>query len=381
MLRTYGAGGFKLEQHESEQGCPRKFKARYVDGLKEEGPKPYPLRYGGLFHQVLFLMEEKGLNPEEALQESWEPDMPQEMWTECRDDLQKYMERGATPMDRSGTLAVEAELRAFLYHDEDFGDIYFRGFLDWLGLDMEMPDIVHSVDYKTNRQPAKVADLEGDVQLRGYHYLLAKNWEALGLPRPPRIVTHLDVVKFNEVQIAYTDQEIEDWHSWAVAVVRKILRDETAEPILNDGCGHCFVRFDCPAYQHLPTIGEALATEGAELQDPVRKLAWRDKAHKIRALLDKAIKGMDAEHKAHAQKHGQLDIGGTSFVATPKFVNDIDLAKLQRLLGDAKFYEAVTTSKAAIERATKDLPASDQALALATIGRRMDGTEVKRIDN
>ncbi|AMM44242.1 RecB-like exonuclease [Arthrobacter phage KellEzio] len=381
QLRTYGAGGFKLEQHESEKGCPRKYKAKYVDGVKEEGPKPYPLRYGGLFHTVLFLMVEKGLTPDEALSEAWEVDMPQEMWTEARADLEKYMERGASPMDTYATLEVEAELRALLYTDEVYGDIYMRGFLDWIGIDWEIPDLVHSVDYKTNRNPARTDDLVGDVQLRGYDWLIRQNWQALNLPRRPRVVTHLDVVKFNEVQIAYTDAEIEDWHSWAVAVVRKILRDEDALPILNDGCGYCFVKDSCPAYSALPEIAEGLVEEGAELKDPVAKLAWRDKAHKIRGLLDKAVKGLDAGYKADALKQGRLEIGSTAYVSTPKFVNDIDLPKLKELLGDNKFFEAVTTSKAAIERATKDLDPSTQALALATIGRKMDGSEVKRIDN
>lgn len=378
QLRTYGAGGFEINEQENDKGCPRKYKAKYVDGLTEDGPAPYPLRYGSFFHQIMFFMEEEGLTPEEATEKAFEADMPQEMWTEAREDLENYLSRGSSPMDRFGTLAVEIELKALLYVDEDFGPVYFRGFLDSVGIDLEVPNVVHMIDFKTNRSPASVKDLLGDVQMRGYHWLLLQNWQKF-LPVEPKIISHLDIIKYNDVEIAYTPHDIEDWHTWAITLARKILRDNDAEPVLNEGCGHCFVRDTCPAYNALPTIGEALQKEGAMLIDPVARLEWRDRANKVKNLLDKAVKEVDADFKEKAKKAGSIVVGKEMFVSSPNWINTIDLQKLHGLLGDSKFYEAVSTSKAAVERVTKGLPPSEKAQIETAIGRSLDGMTVKRV--
>ena len=344
QLRRYGTGGFTLDEHEAEKGCPRQYKARYVDGLEETGPKPYPLVYGGLFHDIMFRMEEDGMTPDAALAAAFQPGMAQEMWTEAREDLDNYLSRGASPSDRFGTVAVEAELKALLYVDEEYGPTYYRGFLDLIGIDLELPHVMHSLDYKTNRQPPKQEDLKGDVQLRGYDWLIRQNHQQW-MDRMPRIVTHLDVVKFRDVEIVYTAEEIEDWHSWAVAVARKIWRDETAEPILNDGCAFCFVQDSCPAFNALPTLAETLEKEGHALEDPVKRLAWADRANKIRLLLEKSVKSINDEFKATATKTGSLQVGSVEFIAETEFKNEVDVRLLRELLGDDQFYQAVSASK------------------------------------
>lgn len=377
QLRTYGTGGFTLTEHEAEKGCPRKYKAKYVDGMKEDGPKPYPLRYGTFFHNIMFLMEEKGLTPEQALEEAWEPDLPQEAWTEARADLDNYMARGATPADRFGTLEVEAELKTLLYVDEVYGPTYYRGFLDLIGIDLELPDVIHMVDYKTNRQPPKIEDLVGDVQLRGYDFLIRANYQRW-VKNKPRVVTHLDVVKFRDMEIVYSVDDIEDWHSWAVAVARKIWRDEEALPILNDGCAHCFVQDSCPAFNALPTLAESLQKEGTGLLDPVERLRWADKANSMRLLLEKSVKNIVDEFKSKAMREGSLEIGDTVFEAKTDFKDVVNLRLLHELLTDDQFYAAVSASKTSVEKVTKGLPASEKAKIETAIESTINGTKVVR---
>lgn len=377
QLRTYGTGGFTLTEHEAEKGCPRKYRAKYVEGLKEEGPKSYPLLYGSFFHDIMFLMEEKGLTPEEALAEAFEPGMPQEAWTEAREDLDNYMARGATPADRFGTLEVEAELKALLYVDEEYGPTYYRGFLDLIGIDLELPNVLHMVDYKTNRQPPKIEDLKGDVQLRGYHWLLIKNY-LKWLKTRPRVVTHLDVVKFRDMEIVYTEADIEDWHSWAVAVARKIWRDEEALPVLNEGCAHCFVQDSCPAFNALPSLAESLAKEGTGLLDPVERLRWADKANSMRLLLEKSVKNIVEEFKDKALREGVLTIGDVEFKAETDFKDVVNLRLLHQLLSEDQFYEAISASKTSVEKVAKGLPASDRAEVMKAIERNINGTKVVR---
>lgn len=379
QLRTYGTGGFQVDGHEAEQGCPRKYHAKYVQGLKEEGEKPYPLRYGSFIHDVFFKMEEQGMTPDEAIAAAYEPDMPFEMWTEAKEDLDRYMAREASPSDRFGIVANEQKLTMFLYHDEDFGDVYYTGFLDTIGIDLNVPDVLHFSDYKSNRHPPHFEDLLGDVQLRGYHALVAANYEKW-TPRRPKIVSHLDVIKFRDIEVAYSDAEIEQWHSWVVAVVRKILRDEEAEPILNPGCGYCFVRDSCPAFNALPALAEKLQEEGSALQDPAQRLEWRDRAHKIKGLLEKAVKSIDDEFKDKASRspEGIFVVGGEQYTREPKYAKVVNLAQLHDLLGE-DFYRAVSASEASIDRAIKHREPSERStIKNAAIRREVTGTQITR---
>jgi RecB family exonuclease len=378
QLRKYGTGGFTLTEHESEKGCPRQYKARYVDGLQEEGPKSYPLLYGSLFHDIMFKMEEDGLTPDDALAAAWEPWMPQEAWTEAREDLDNYMARGATPADRFGTLEVEAELKALLYVDEEYGPTYYRGFLDMIGIDLELPNVLHSLDYKTNRQPPKTEDMQGDVQLRGYDWLLRKNYERW-MKQPPRIVTHLDVIKYRDMEIVYSDADIEDWESWAIAVARKIWRDNEALPILNEGCAFCFVQDTCPAFNALPSLAEKVLEEGSGLTDPVYRLAWMDKANSLRLLLEKSVTKMADEFKSKALTAGKVIVGDDTFEAMPAYKDEVNLRRLHELLAEDKFYEAISASKTSVQKALKGMDVSERAeIESATIERVVSGTKVVR---
>lgn len=375
QFRTYGAGGFRLDDQEPVKGCPRLYKARYIEHRTDTGQRADALRYGSFLHDVLFRMEQDGLTPDEALAAAFEPDMPQEFWTEARADLDRYLERGATPSDRFGTLQVEAHLEALLYVDEDFGPIWLRGFLDWLGIDLEVPDVLHGVDYKSNRSPARYEDLLGDVQLRGYHWLIAQN-ASKWTTRTPKVVMHLDLIKYRDMEVVYSDEQIEDWHSWAVAVARKILRDEEAAPVLNEGCAWCPVRYDCPAYEALPDAAGLLVALPT-FADLDRKVQWRDSVNLMRLLLEKAVKKVDEEVAAQVRVDGEVLAAGDRFAMEPDFAWKVDVRALHRALGDA-FYGVVSTSKTAIERATKDMGTADLGPIRACIDRVPVGMKMTR---
>ena len=380
QFRVYGAGGFLLDEQEEEQGCPRRYEAKYVSKtISEEYERPYPLAYGSLFHDVLFRMEEHGETPDEAMANAFDPSLPQEAWTELRADVERYLERGASPSDRFGVVAVENDLWALLYVDEEYGPIYYRGKIDWIGIDLQVEDIAHVVDYKTNRQPPKVEHLWGDVQMRGYHWLVEQN-ASTWFARTPRIITHLDVVKFRDIEVAYTRQMIEDWHSWAVAVARAILRDEEAKPRINPGCGHCPIQLTCPAFERLPSTAKGMVTRLAHQGDemtPEQRLAWRDKANQTRLLLEKAVKGIDEAFKDAAAVEGGLVVGDEEFVRETAYVTEIDTRALHRAMGDP-FYDVVRTSKAAIERATSGWDSGAVAPVRRAIETVPSGTKITR---
>lgn len=376
QLRTYGAGGFRLAEQEESRGCPRQYKAKYVERRVPE-KRAFPLVYGGLLHDCLFLMEEEAVGPEEALERLFPPDMPPEVWTEAIDDLRRYMERGASPTDRFGTIAIEQDLSALLYVDPDFGPVWFRGILDWLGIDLEDPSTLHLVDYKTNRHPPSVDDVRGDVQLKGYDWLVRQHWSQYMPTRVQKIVVHLDAIKFREVPVQFTSRQIEDWHDWAVTIARQILRDEEAKPVLNSGCAWCPVKDDCPAYEKLPeTARELLDGRPADTDLPAL-IRWRDEANAARLLLEKGVADVDSKVTALAERLGRLEVGDQEWVMKQQWESDVDMARLHQLLGDL-FYSVVRVSKKAVQEATANWDTTDAGAALACFRRWPGGSKVTR---
>jgi CRISPR/Cas system-associated exonuclease Cas4 (RecB family) len=252
--------------------------------------------------------------------------------------------------------------------------------LDWVGLDPENPRVIHSVDYKTNRQPANKSDLLGDVQLRSYDWLVTECAEEMWGVANPRVVTHLDVVKFQDVDVAYSRADIEDWHSWAVAMARKILRDDTHEPILNNMCASCPIRETCPAFLGMPTLAGELAgvlKDPKGLQDPVAKLIWRDQANSMRLTLEKAVKSIDEEFKALAQQKGAVTVGAVQFVKRTDWGTVVDVKKLANMLGE-DFWKIASASQTAVKALIKDWPESTKAQVMALYRKEMTGTKIVR---
>jgi hypothetical protein len=376
QLRTYGAGGFRLEEQESERGCPRQYKAKYVE-RRVPHQRSDAMDYGTMIHQVMWLMEAETIGPEEALERCFPADMDPAFWTEAVNDLAAYMDRSGSPVDRMATVATEVELTALLYEDEEFGPIYMRGIIDWLGIDSEQPGVMHAVDYKTNRHPPKVEDVLGDVQLKTYDWLVRQNWTRW-LSGTPQVVVHLDAIKYREIEVRFTQQEIEAWHGWAVAVARRILRDETAEPVLNPHCGWCPVRDDCPAWLGMPDTAKALLerrpANDASLQ---QRYEWRKVANALRILLEKSVEEIDNAIKHKALADGMVVIGDQKWERTDDWGTEIDMIALHRVLG-GRFYEIVTTSKKKIEALTASMEPHEIAAVQATISTVPKGVKIQQ---
>lgn len=378
QIRTYGAGGFRLDSHEDSKGCPRLYKAKYVDRDVPEEKPSYPLLYGTMFHEALFLMEDKGLNPDEALQEAFPVSGTPEMMAEAKTDMTAYLERGASPIDRFGTLAVETQLSAVLYEDEEHGTVRWRGFLDWLGMDMDDPNTIHVVDYKTNRNPPRTEDVISDVQLKSYAWLVRENSKQFGIPQDRvRVIVHLDAVKWREIAVEYTYEEIEDWQDWAIAICRAILRDDEALPVINPGCDFCPIRFSCPAFDALPETAKQMAEGLSGIEDPEKRLAWRDAANKVRLLLEKQVKSIDSALADKAMTEGGLIVGNQQWVVEQEWGDKWDLPTLHRAMGD-RFYEVVNPVKGRIDKITKDWTPDAAAAVQRAVERVPGNVKAKR---
>ena len=379
-LRKYGAGDLRLDNLEDDRGCPRLWKAHYIDrDPAVRDVTTAPLEYGTYWHAIMEAIETGASTPESAPRDVFEAHYPAAFMTEAKTDLENYLARGAAPSDRFAMLACELDLDALLYIDEDFGPIYLRGKLDWIGVDPDTPGVVHVVDWKTNRTPPSDDSVRGDVQLPAYHWLVRENAERF--LNPSRIVSHLDAIKWRDVQVAYSERDIEDWHDWAVAVARAILRDDEAAPRLNSGCGWCPIRDTCEPFQALPEASAVLleSMPGDSATDEER-LTWRDTANASRLLLEKAVAAVDDTFKARASAQGGLVVGRAQWVVEPRYVNRVDTRALVRVLADPDdLHDLVTVTKAGLERYAEGLnDASRSAQVLATLTREAVGMTTKR---
>jgi hypothetical protein len=376
QLRAYGTAGFTLADHEEPRGCPRLYHAKYVLGRLPAEDDSHPLRHGSYVHRVLYLMEAEQMDPDEALLRAFPAATTPEAFAEARRDIDAYLARPATPRDRFAMIGAELDLGAELYVDEEYGPVWVRAILDWIGLDPDLPNVLHVNDYKTNRQPPSTDDVRGDVQLKIQHFVALEFARQLGI-EDPRVVVHLDAIKWREVEVAFTDADIADFRDWAEVVARTILRDEDAAPVLNPNCDLCPIKGDCPAYATLPAGGKKLLTGLNRIKTDAGRLRWRDAANRFRLLLEKAVKAIDDDLKAQALRQGRIEIGDTEWVAETDYADRVDLPSLHRELGPA-FYDVVSTSRNKVAARTEEWDAHARAAALGCFSKVAVGTAVSK---
>jgi PD-(D/E)XK nuclease superfamily len=374
--RTYGAADLVLDEHERPRGCPRQYRRKYVDKDVPPEIRSLPARKGTLLHLALHYMEEHDTGPEEALTAVWDPALPPESFAELKDVLLSYLDRGG-PMARYATLGHELDLSTQLYVDDDFGPVMFRAIIDWIGLDLDDQSLLHIVDYKSNMAVPNRSEARRSVQLKGYNWMVFQEWDRWLRGQPRRAVIHLDALRWKDVEVRFTAEELEEWHAWAVAVTRRMLRDREWVPELNDGCAWCPVKDDCPEWLGLPGTAESvLLRRTPDAPDAIHARMLEFK--RMAKLLTDGAKDLENRLLAEAEKTGQLELPGETWARDTNWVNETDWEALQRILGDRVWDAAGKGSKAAIERATKGLDPSTRARALLCLQRVPDGMTIAK---
>lgn len=362
MLRTYGSSDVRGDDHEDDRGCPRRWKAKYIDGLTEE--PSYALTYGSLVHRVLELIADDRYDPTQAVIEALGPEHSLEMVDELLNDIETYLARPSSPLDDMAVLGTEIDLRHEILNDPVHGKFEYRAILDWLAVDPEDPSVIHIRDYKSNRSPASIKDLVGDVQMRGQAWLvrkLARRWTNAD---NPRIISHMDLVKFRDYAYEYSDDELDAWETWAQAMIRTILLDDDATPVINSYCASCPVRDSCPALQNAPAKALAIvnARPAIDLKSVEEGRRWRDNANAARLALEKVVKAWDEDFAQLVRKKGPLAVSGLVWSVEPAQGTVADVEAIYQLLGE-DIVRVATVSKAAVERSSLDESLKSQVLS------------------
>lgn len=368
QLQRYGTMDMTGDDPASISGCPRAYALTYSQGEVPEMPSP-AAEMGSVLHRALHRMEQDSCGPEDALQRVWAPTLSMADYSDAVEILLGYLDRDG-PMTRYATLATELDITATLFTDPVHGPVIFRGIVDNISIDPMDPEIVRVVDHKSSSRPVSAADLRGHVQLRGYVWLVRQWWREKFGTDPERIVAHLDLLRFRDIPIEYTDYELDVWHQWACAMVRTMLEDRAAMPILNPGCTHCPVRWGCPAWRALPGSGMSVWTRLAGRSVPELIEHYQD-ATEVMGLLGKQVKQLETTLGAEAHAVGSLTVGDQDWVSGPGSKTVVDVLDLVDLLlpgHPSAFTTAVGSSKAALQRAARGLAPSlrDQVLNCAT---------------
>lgn len=338
QITKFGSGGLDLVIGEGHAGCPKLYKAQYIDKTVP-APMAYPLSFGITMHEALYLLEKEDLTPEEALTKAWDPQLTQKDFAEALDDLRNVIERGGV-LPNLHTISVEERLKKLLYVDEEYGEIYYQGILDWIGIGEE-EDVLYFADYKTDRAPWSQADAQNWVQGKSYAWLLQDSeyleQQLPGIERPV-IVGLVELTKFYTLQVNYTLEEIEAWRAWAEATARKILREKDFAPKLNKGCNWCSIQNDCEAWLGLPEHGNTLLEKlnNTSLEERVDLI---DEAKETKKKLDKLIKDTESEIYEKVAATGSQSIGKYEFnLESSLSTKVVDLPNLHVAMGN-KFYE------------------------------------------
>lgn len=368
-IRSYGAAGMTMDDQEAVAGCPRLYKARWVDRSVPD-TRAENLIYGSAVHDALYRMEAEPIGPDEALARAWPSELGPERLAEAKRDLERYLERGG-PSTKYATLGVEVDLYAPLYDDPEFGEVWYSGRIDHLGVDLEDTSTLHVTDYKTNRFPPSRDAVKNDVQMQAYSWLTLRNAERW-LPGKANVVVHYDPIKWYEIEWRYDDETLAVWHEWASAIARRILRDDRATPRVNPGCGWCPVKLNCPAYKKLSGPPEMLDVGVSSIDELVR---WREKAAETRKVLDAGIRSADTAIEAYVANRGPVDVDGTMLELDSAWTSVVDTREAHRLLGQT-FYDIAKLTKSAVEERVHDPGLREAVLKLWQ--RMPSGTRLKR---
>jgi hypothetical protein len=378
QLRRYGAVDLLGEDAEGIRGCPRAYALTYSGDPVPEVPNR-AAELGTVLHRALHRMETDDCGPEDALGAVWPATLGPDDYSDAQDILLGYLEREG-PMTRYATLSTELDLAVPLFTDDEHGPVVYRGIIDNLSIDPTCPDVVHLIDHKSSSRPVAVDSLQGDVQLRGYVWMIRQWWHQQYGTYPSRVVAHLDLLRYRDVAIEYTAYELEVWHGWACAMVRTMLRDTAAMPILNDGCTYCPVRWGCPAWRGLPGVGESMAARLTGMTQDQIKYQFEEAARVLK-LLGEQFQQIRATLDEETHAVGSVRVGDQVWTSEPGSKKVADVVAMADLLlpgHPAAFATAVTSSQAAVQRAGRGLEPSLRDELLSCVESVSAGRKVTR---
>ncbi len=354
--RSYGGGSFELVPGYDDPGCPRLYQAKY-ELERVVWDDSWQRQYGAAVHKAIDIFEGGSITPEAALEKIWPVVLGPERFIEAVRDLTRMVERLAV---ETHTVATEQFLRMKLYTDEDYGDVYLGGSIDRIAIDLINAWILYFDDWKTDRKPPSYENLNRWIQGFWYASLLRANADSFmadDLVGQVGIKGRYEAVKWYGLERVFTNDDLDYFEAWAESLARTILRDKTAEPIINPGCGWCPIRMDCPAWVGLPADGATLLERmtDTKLEFLAPRLKEMTDVRLQLEKLEKDVKGMISGRVLAPDSGDEFKAGGTRWFLNPAEKRVADVKAVAKIMGD-DFWFLASVTLGAIDNWVEDHP-------------------------
>lgn len=241
---------------QSYEQCPACFYHEYIsEETTHVDNANYYTKFGSIMHEVCEIIvrtyRDTGivLDPVNILNDVWKKyDLTGlDTYEEIKGLLQTYFK--ANPVDKRGDtpVIIEKEWRG------ELGGCTFGLMIDYAGIKKKNPKIGILRDYKTNRMPFTVADLQSSLQLRIYQIVLQRHL----MPEVEKWIAGYDLFYYGWQQCkAFTEDDLKSAEDYVANVYHQITTDNVWEEKLNNYCGYRECRHTCPTYQKALKNGE-----------------------------------------------------------------------------------------------------------------------------
>ena len=241
---------------QSYEQCPACFYHEYIsDETTHVDNANYYTKFGSIMHEVCEIIvrtyRDTGivLDPVNILNDVWKRyDLTGlDTYEEIKGLLQTYFK--ANPVDKRGDtpVIIEKEWRG------ELGGCTFGLMIDYAGIKKKNPKIGILRDYKTNRMPFTVADLQSSLQLRIYQIVLQRYL----MPEVEKWIAGYDLFYYGWQQCkSFTEDDLKSAEDYVANVYHQITTDNVWEEKLNNYCGYRECRHTCPTYQKALKNGE-----------------------------------------------------------------------------------------------------------------------------
>ena len=241
---------------QSYEQCPACFYHEYIsEETTHVDNANYYTKFGSIMHEVCEIImrtyRDTGivLDPVNILNDVWKKyDLTGlDTYEEIKGLLQTYFK--ANPVDTRGhtPVIIEQEWRG------ELGGCTFGLMIDYAGIKKKNPKIGILRDYKTNRMPFTVADLQSSLQLRIYQIVLQRHL----MPEVEKWIAGYDLFYYGWQQCkSFTEDDLKSAEDYVANVYHQITTDNVWEEKLNNYCGYRECRHTCPTYQKALKNGE-----------------------------------------------------------------------------------------------------------------------------
>ncbi|MBI5241994.1 MAG: PD-(D/E)XK nuclease family protein [Elusimicrobia bacterium] len=305
---------FSPSKLDTYRDCPRRYRFRYVDGLRRRVEtvetllgscvhKALEELYAGLIHGREYTLEETLAVFDREWAAGWSDAVvnrrkeygPEHHQAAGRDGVRAYFKAFA-PFRQDTTVAVEKRLGFSMKVGDE--EVRIEGLVDRLAKVAEGIYEVH--DYKTTANLPGQAELDEDWQLAIYDIAIRENWPDA---REVGLVWHF--VRFGQTMRSLRAAEgRERLKGELAALILAIRHDHVFAPRRSALCDWCEYRDICPLWQPAPKEGAALAKEYALQEGKRREL--RSKLHELEA----GLREIEEDIVRYATAHGLESLCG-----------------------------------------------------------------------